>query len=54
MIEIGPLRRDDRDAWEVLARGYKEFYRDPIPDEAYSRAATAIVAAGPARGRGRP
>jgi GNAT superfamily N-acetyltransferase len=35
MIEIGPLRPADRDAWEMLARGYKAFYRDPMPDEAY-------------------
>ena len=35
MIEINPLRPGDRDAWEVLARGYKAFYRDPMPDEAY-------------------
>jgi len=37
MIEIGPLRREDRAAWEVLARGYKAFYREPEPDEAYER-----------------
>jgi len=35
MIEVGPLRPGDRSAWEVLARGYKAFYRDPMPDEAY-------------------
>ena len=35
MIEIQPLRPDDRAAWEALARGYKDFYRDPMPDEAY-------------------
>jgi GNAT superfamily N-acetyltransferase len=35
MIEIGPLRPEDRAAWEGLARGYKAFYRDPQPDEAY-------------------
>lgn len=35
MIEINPLRPGDRDAWEVLARGYKAFYREPMPDEAY-------------------
>ena len=35
MIEIGPLRAADRETWEVLARGYKAFYRDPQPDEAY-------------------
>ncbi len=35
MIEVGPLAAGDRDAWEGLARGYKAFYRDWIPDEAY-------------------
>ena|SRR5579871_2983885 len=34
MIEVGPLEAGDRDAWEGLARGYKAFYRDWIPDEA--------------------
>ena len=38
MIQIDRLRPDDRAAWEVLARGYKAFYRDPIPDEAYEAA----------------
>ena len=35
MIEVGPLETGDRSAWEGLARGYKAFYRDWIPDEAY-------------------
>ncbi len=35
MIETDVLRPGDRAAWEVLARGYKAFYRDPQPDEAY-------------------
>ena len=35
MIEVGPLAAGDRSAWEGLARGYKAFYRDWIPDEAY-------------------
>jgi GNAT superfamily N-acetyltransferase len=35
MIEVGPLQAGDRSAWEGLARGYKAFYRDWIPDEAY-------------------
>lgn len=35
MIEVGPLDAGDREAWEGLARGYKTFYRDWIPDEAY-------------------
>ena len=37
MIEIGPLRPEDRAAWEVLARGYKTFYQESEPDEAYER-----------------
>jgi GNAT superfamily N-acetyltransferase len=35
MIEVGPFEVGDRSAWEGLARGYKAFYRDWIPDEAY-------------------
>ena len=35
MIETGPLRPEDRGTWEALARGYKAFYQDPQPDEAY-------------------
>ncbi len=34
-MDIGPLGPDDRATWEGLARGYKAFYRDPTPDEAY-------------------
>ena len=37
MIEIGPLRPEDRAAWEVLARGYKTFYQESEPDEAYEQ-----------------
>jgi GNAT superfamily N-acetyltransferase len=37
MIEVGPLRAEERAAWEVLARGYKAFYRESEPDEAYER-----------------
>lgn len=36
-IEIAPLRPGDRAEWEHLARGYKAFYEDPIPDEHYAR-----------------
>jgi GNAT superfamily N-acetyltransferase len=35
MISTGPLTESDRDAWEVLARGYKEFYRTPTTSEQY-------------------
>ncbi|MEV5571040.1 GNAT family N-acetyltransferase [Spirillospora sp. NPDC052269] len=43
MIEIGPLRPDERDAWEVLARGYKAFYRTEVPDEGYDLAWTRLL-----------
>jgi ribosomal protein S18 acetylase RimI-like enzyme len=35
VINIGSLREEDRAAWEVLARGYKAFYRTAVPDEGY-------------------
>lgn len=35
MIEIGSLRPVDRADWEVLARGYKTFYRTSVPDNGY-------------------
>jgi GNAT superfamily N-acetyltransferase len=37
MIETGPLRPEDRATWEVLARGYKTFYSESEPDEAYEQ-----------------
>lgn len=37
MIEISPLRAEDRARWEVLARGYKEFYQTEVSDEGYER-----------------
>jgi GNAT superfamily N-acetyltransferase len=46
MIEIGALRPEDRAAWEVLARGYKAFYRDPMPDQAYEAAWQQLTAPG--------
>lgn len=44
MIEIASLRAEDRAGWEVLARGYKAFYADPIPDEDYARTWTLLTA----------
>ncbi|MET7656381.1 MULTISPECIES: GNAT family N-acetyltransferase [unclassified Streptomyces] len=35
MTEIGPLGPKDRAAWEVLARGYKAFYRTKVSDDGY-------------------
>ncbi len=37
MIEVGPLRPEDRVAWEELARGYKAFYETEEPDERYDQ-----------------
>src|SRR5690242_5675967 len=54
MIETGPLRPEDRATWEVLARGYKTFYSESEPDEAYEQtwrrlaAGTEIHGLGPA------
>ena len=35
MIEISPLRPDDRTRWEELARGYKAFYETEVSDAEY-------------------
>ena len=37
-IDITPLRPDDRQAWDVLARGYKHFYQTNPPDADYDMA----------------
>jgi len=44
VVEIVPLAAADRAEWEVLARGYKAFYRTEIPDEDYERAWQALRA----------
>ena len=38
MLEITPLRPQDRPAWDVLARGYKTFYETVLPDSDYDAA----------------
>ncbi|MGH8793053.1 MAG: GNAT family N-acetyltransferase [Stackebrandtia sp.] len=35
MIEVGALRAQDRERWEVLAREYKAFYETVETDECY-------------------
>jgi ribosomal protein S18 acetylase RimI-like enzyme len=35
VIDIGPLRPEDRATWEVLARGYKTFYETEESAESY-------------------
>ena len=34
---IAPLAAEDRSSWEVLARGYKAFYKTPTAPEEYER-----------------
>ncbi|MGE0082746.1 MAG: N-acetyltransferase family protein [Thiohalomonadaceae bacterium] len=43
-IRIAPFRSDDRPAWEVLARGYKDFYNTPTTDSEYSKAWERLLA----------
>src|SRR5579863_3826698 len=52
MIEIGSFRPGDRAAWEALARGYKAFYADPVPDEAYEQTWRRLTAGTELRGLG--
>jgi GNAT superfamily N-acetyltransferase len=44
VIEIAPLREADRAAWEVLARGYKAFYRTELPDARYDETWRLLLA----------
>lgn len=37
-LDVGPLAADDRARWEVLARGYKTFYKTALADAEYERA----------------
>ena len=43
-LDIAPIAPADRAEWEILARGYKHFYRTEIPDEDYERAWRALLA----------
>jgi GNAT superfamily N-acetyltransferase len=44
MIEVAPLKEFDRAAWDVLARGYKAFYRTELPDAAYEETWRRLIA----------
>jgi GNAT superfamily N-acetyltransferase len=44
MIEISPLRPDDRSQWEALARGYKAFYETEHSDERYEETWLELLA----------
>ena len=52
MIDIGPLGPEDRAAWEVLARGYKAFYRTVVPDEGYEETWQRLLNGGELHGLG--
>ncbi len=43
ILRIAPFQPEDRLAWEVLARGYKDFYNTPTSDEAYELAWTRLL-----------
>jgi GNAT superfamily N-acetyltransferase len=43
-IHIQELKPDDRAAWEVLTRGYKDFYNTPTSDAEYTAAWSRLLA----------
>ena len=43
-ILVAPLRPEDRQAWEVLARGYKDFYAAPTTDAQYAATWNRLIA----------
>ncbi len=51
-LNIHPLRPDDRPEWEALARGYKDFYEDPVADAVYDEVWARLMGGGPIRGLG--
>jgi GNAT superfamily N-acetyltransferase len=52
MIEVAPLQEIDRAGWEVLARGYKAFYRTELPDTAYEETWRRLIAGDRVHGLG--
>jgi GNAT superfamily N-acetyltransferase len=51
-LTIAPLQPADRGEWERLARGYKDFYEDPVPDAVYAEVWSRLMDEGPVRGLG--
>ena len=43
-VAIAALRATDREAWQPLARGYKEFYKTPTTEAEYDAAWSRILA----------
>ncbi|HEY2346735.1 MAG TPA: GNAT family N-acetyltransferase [Xanthomonadaceae bacterium] len=52
MIEVAPLRPQDREPWEVLARGYKAFYETEVSDAEYGLVWERLLAATEIHGLG--
>ena len=52
MIGIAPLRSEDRERWNVLARDYKTFVRTSLADADYDRAWKRLQAGDGAHGLG--
>jgi GNAT superfamily N-acetyltransferase len=42
-MEIGALEPGDRPRWEILARGYKAFYKTPASDAEYDAAWNRLI-----------
>lgn len=51
-LTIRPLQPADRPEWERLARGYKDFYEDPVADSVYDEVWARLMADGPIHGLG--
>ena len=51
-LSIHSLQPADRSEWERLARGYKDFYEDPVPDAVYDEVWARLMDDGPVRGLG--
>lgn len=52
MIETRPLRPEDRVRWEVLARGYKTFYKTTLAPSDYEEAWRRLMQGEAVHGRG--
>jgi GNAT superfamily N-acetyltransferase len=44
VIDVRPLGPADRDRWEVLARGYKDFYETHVPPSGYEQTWRRLLA----------
>jgi len=51
-LEVRPLRSEDHEAWQVLARGYKEFYATPTTEAEFAAAWSRLVTQDGVRGLG--